>query len=218
MLGHPAGQDDGELRPPARRRGDQRGQLAEGAPLVGGRRVARADEDRASTLASSSIVVIASGSVDSALAATVRQPLRDAVATSGASARSEAATTASRRGGWLATSSRGRSTALPRRRSSAAAERRVGRDRAIAEDASTIASTSAPAGIDERSDEAPAAADPPDQRGGDGGGARIEGEEGARLARHPPMLPGPAAGSGPTATVAVRRPRRSRRPSPRAGR
>ena len=44
---------------------------------------------------------IASGSVDSALAGTVLQPLREAVATSGVSARSDAATTPRRLGAWL---------------------------------------------------------------------------------------------------------------------
>ena len=157
-----------------------------------------------------------SGSIDSAQPETVRQPLRDAVATSGASARSEAATTAIFRGTWLIDLQPwevGR-TAAPE------VERRgqpgIGCHGAIAEGAHH--------GIDvgpgrhrQRSDQAPAGGDPPDQGGSDGGRARIEGEECSGLARHLCMLPGPAAG-WVRPDRAVRRPRRSPRRSPRDGR
>ena len=46
VLGHPAGQDDRQLRPAAGGGGDERGQLAERPALVGGRRVAGPDQDR----------------------------------------------------------------------------------------------------------------------------------------------------------------------------
>ena len=170
------------------------------------------------TLASSSRVVIASGSICSVLAETVRQPLRDAVATSGASPRSEAATTAIFRGGLLATSRRGSSMAPPRRRS---------RTRASAGSASTarsprapmMASMSAPAGIvtdpisrqrgPTRPIIAAATVAAPMSRARKARGSLVIRQcYPARRAR------GSSAGrSGP-----VRRPRRSRRPTPRAGR
>src|SRR5436190_13400784 len=99
------------------------------------------------TSASSRSVVMTSGSIVSTLPETTSQPLRDAVATSGASARSDAATTAIVRGRWLLTSSRGRSMALPRRSSSAAASPGSAAT-ARSPKARTTASTSAPAGID----------------------------------------------------------------------
>ena len=122
------------LRPPDGRGGDERGQLAERAALVGAPADRRPDQDRRRRRVEQE-PGIASGSVVSALAATVRQPLRAAVATSAASARSEAATTARRRGGRLrdleprevVAASR---TTMPRRRG----ERRVGVDRAFDED------------------------------------------------------------------------------------
>ena len=182
------------LGPAAGGGGDERGQLAE-------RRAARrppADRRHptriAPTSASRSSVVIASGSVDSALPETVRQPLRDAVATSGASARSDAATTAS----GAARGSRPRGAAGRPAAAAPDVERRgqpgSARDDAVAEDADRRPRRRRrPASPASR--QAPAAADPPDQRGGDRGGARIEGEEGSRLARHPAMLPG-RAGTG----------------------
>ena len=91
------------------------------AALVGRRRVAGTDEDRADPRVEQERRHRPAGPSTRCCPMTVRQPLRDAVATSGASARSEAATTAIVRGGWLVTSRRGRSAALPRRRSSAAA-------------------------------------------------------------------------------------------------
>ncbi len=175
----------------------------------------------ADTSWSRSIVDIASWSFDSELVETTRQPLRDAVATSGASARSEAATTARRRGAWLATSSRGRSVASPTRRSRAAASRLLRGDGTIPQGRDD--------GLDigagrhrQRTDETPAAADPTDHRGGDRGGARVEGDEGSGLARHGCMLPGSVADRfgrpGRTRPAGIKRPRRSPRPSPRDGR
>ena len=97
VLGHAAGEDDRHLGSALGDRGDQGGQLAQRATLVGDGG-SPAPTRIPCTSASRSIADIASGSVVSALPETVRQPLREAVATSGASARSEAATTASRRG------------------------------------------------------------------------------------------------------------------------
>ena len=169
------------------------------------------------TPASRRRVVIASGSIVSALPPTVRQPLREAVASSGARARSDAATTAIVRGGWLATSSRGRRFGGAGAQVEGGGKRPVGGHGTVAEDRDD--------GLDvgsgrhrQRPDEAPAPADPPDQGGSCRGGARIEGEEGSGFARHPLMLPGPAAGRCRAVRDALRRPRRSRRPSPRDGR
>ncbi len=64
---------------------------------------------------------MASGSALSTLAEPVRQPLRDAAATSGTRARSDPATTASRGGRWLAISTRGTSSSGTRSRPSVSA-------------------------------------------------------------------------------------------------
>ena len=103
------------------------------------------------------------------------------------------------------------------RRSSAAASDRIGGHGAVAEDRDDGLDVGA-GGHRQRPDEAPAPPDPPDQGGSRRGGARIEGEEGSGFARHPLMLPGPAAGRCRAVGDAVRRPRRPRRPSPRDGR
>ncbi len=200
---------------------DQRGQLAERAPLVGGRRIAGPDEH--------------------AVDARIEQHRRHRQRVGRLRARRDDPPAAPRRrwrraapgpaprrrrpracgaGGWRPRAGAGR-TAPPRRRSSAAASAGSA-SAARSPRTAMIASTSAPAGIAMEPMSRQRATDPPDQRGGDGGGARIEGEEGARFARHPSMLPGPARdrfGRPPSEwSGAVRRPRRSRRPTPRAGR
>ena len=107
---------------------DERGHLAQRAPFVGGRRVAgpdqhapdaRLEEERSTSPAGRSP---RRSPRSSASRSARRSP------TSGPSARSEAAMTARRRGGWLATSRRGRSTAPPRRQAEALGEGRIGLD------------------------------------------------------------------------------------------
>ncbi len=97
-LGHPAGEHDQSVRLADRDRGDQRGEFPQRAPLVGRGRVGRSGQHGVGRAVEEQRVIV-SGSVVWALADTVRQPLRDAAATSGASARSVAATTARRPGG-----------------------------------------------------------------------------------------------------------------------
>ena len=214
MIGHAAGQDDRELGPPLGHGRDQRGHLAEGAPFVGGRRIPGPDQH--------------------APDARLEQQGRHRQRVDGLCARRVDAPAAPGGRGreWGQGAFRGGDDRQAARRvagdlepgqvdGAAAAElegscqRRIGLDHAVAEDRDERLHVRA--GRHRHGpDQAPARTDPPDQCSGDGRGPRVQGQEGAGLARHPCMLPGPAEGRfgrGP-----VRRPRRSPRPTPRAGR
>ncbi len=113
-----------------------RRQLADPAPLVGRRRLARADQDRGD-VGSSSSADIASGSIDlGARRRRSRQPApRGGRHERLASERSEAATTARRRGGWLRDREpRQVADAAPAADPERVGELRVGADRTFGED------------------------------------------------------------------------------------
>ena len=93
-----------------------------------------------------------------------------------------------------------RPTSQVERRAASAADRPRSRGRRAP---AMTASTSRAGRHRQRSEQTPAAADPTDERGGDGRGAQVEGEEGSGLARHRFMLPGRrAAAVGSVATGA----------------
>ena len=68
----------------------------------------------------------------------------------------------------------------------------------------------------DRADQPPGTTELADDGDGDGGGADVDGREGARLAGHRRMLPGRTARRAEAQCRSVRRPRSSRRRSPRA--
>ena len=214
-LGHAAGEDEQPVRATHRRRRPRarpvrRSRFAR-PPRAGPRhrRGSRPCRHRGAA------AVIASGSVVWALAATVRQPLRAAEATSGASDRSVAATIPSVRAGSERTSRRTRSAAatpVRPRRSTIAGSARV--DPVQEDREGGLGPIDARQG--DRADQPPGTTELADDGHGDGGGAEVDGREGARLAGHRRMLPGLTARRAEAPCRSVRRPRSSRRRSPRA--
>ena len=222
-LGHPAGEHDQPVRPADRDGGDERGEFAERAPLVGRGRVGRPRPGRRRSrrrgAAGSSSADRSSGRSPT----TVRQPLRAAAATSGASARSVAATTARVRAGLRADLEADQVAGVRAVDAEALQDGRVG-----APDAGRGA-TRWPrpgrrrSGRRGRADQAPGAAELADEGDGDGGGAEVDGRERAGLGGHRSMLPVIARRRasrhrrrGGEVDRSVRRPRSSRRRSPRA--
>ena len=181
---HGAGQDrrggPGCARRPRRRATSARVMRARSSAPGGSPAPARTP----STAGSSSSAVIASGSVVSALARSTRQPLRAAVATSGASARSEAATTPRRA---RCRGSHARPPGSPSTCAGSMPSRRASAGAAAANRSTTsevAASSATAAGQGDRADQAPACADPTDERGTAGRAPAVEGQEGPWFGGH----------------------------------
>ena len=143
----------------------------------------------ASTVGSRSIDVIVNGSVVWGVAERSRQPLRRAASASGPTARSDAAI-ATRRCGRRAPGDQARQA--PDRAGAGDSERsgelRVARRRPLEQETNDRVDIDA-GRHRQRPDQSPSMANAGDEGNRRGGRAKVEGEEGSRVARHALMLP-----------------------------
>jgi hypothetical protein len=192
MLAHPTGQDHGEVAATAARCRHESGQFTECPPLVGGRRIVRADQDARD------------------IGIEQHRGHRQWVDRFGTPADGPPAAPRGGRDEWPERPLRGGHDGhRPRRVARDLESRQVVRaadpqvegrgERPVCGHGAVTEDRDDRLDIGsgrhrQRTDEAPAPSDTPDQGGGRRRGARIEGEEGSGFARHPPMLPGSAAG------------------------